>query len=125
MLESSAASVPPELQQKGTLVKLIVVDGPCAALHCVCWLVLLQRGLHTPHLATPELQQPGAPPLPGVLSGVAQLLLFLSGSPDIGIGKTVAMTAAGGAPGGGRAAGAAGSRVVGPGAGDISRQVRS
>jgi hypothetical protein len=86
-------------------------------------LPVLQRGLHTPHLATPgaDLQQTPGPP--GSLSGVAQLLLFLCGSPDIGIGKTVAMTAAGGLAGPGGRSAAAGGRVVSPGAGDISRQV--
>jgi len=95
-----------------------------------------QRGLHSPHLSEPHPQQgPGAtsphPPPPGSLSGVAHLLLFLSGSPDIGIGKTVAVTAAGGGSsgssgagrGGGGAAGGAAGRAVGPGGGDISRQV--
>ena len=87
--------------------------------------VSLQRALHTPHLATPDLQQQGTPPPPGSLSGVAQLLLFLSGSPDIGIGKTVAVTSSGGAGAhGGRAAAGAAGRVVGPSSGDISRQVR-
>jgi hypothetical protein len=99
----------------------------CSAFYC-CLIHFLQpqRTLHTPHLATPELQQQGAPPSPGSLSGVAQLLLFLSGSPDIGVGKTVAMTAPGGVGGhvARTPAGAAG-RVVGPGSGDISRQVCS
>lgn len=98
----------------------------CSASHC-CLIHFFspQRTLHTPHLATPELQQQGAPPPPGSLSGVAQLLLFLSGSPDIGVGKTVAMTAPGGVGGhGGRMPAGAAGRVVGPGSGDINRQVR-
>lgn len=93
--------------------------SPCVFVAAVC-MPLPQRTLHAPHLASPDLQQPGAPPPPGSLSGVAQLLLFLSGSPDIGVGKTVAVTAPGGAAG----HAGAGGRVVGPGSGDISRQVR-
>eukprot|EP00879_Flechtneria_rotunda_P001812 GHRR01001976.1.p1 GENE.GHRR01001976.1~~GHRR01001976.1.p1 ORF type:complete len:996 (+),score=422.55 GHRR01001976.1:2722-5709(+) len=52
-------------------------------------------------------------------SGIAQLLVFLSGPPDIGYGRTVALATA--AAGSSRAA--AGARTVGPNAGVAGRQV--
>lgn len=93
--------------------------------------MLLQRGLHAPHAdpafpgssssngeaTSPSDSSTAAAP---AFSGVAQLVLFLSGPPDTAYGKTVAATAAGNRPPGAGAADA----TISPGSGDLTRQVR-
>lgn len=83
----------------------------------------MQRGLHAPHadptvFSSLDTPTPGSKDTAAAFSGVAQLVLFLSGPPDIAYGKTVAATAAGRPAGTGMSDG-----TISPGSGDLNRQV--
>ncbi|KAF6265854.1 hypothetical protein COO60DRAFT_1697553 [Scenedesmus sp. NREL 46B-D3] len=101
---------------------------PCRAIGPALHAVLeYLRALHAPHTdpsslgssegpSSPRDSSGGTPPSS---SGVAQLVLFLSGPPDTGYGKTVAATAAGGRPPGSSVADA----TISPASGDLGRQM--
>jgi hypothetical protein len=72
-----------------------------------------QRGVHTPALAPPVPGDPEDSPL----LGPTRLMVFLSGAPDLGPGKTVITAATGRRSNGGQAAGGGGGAQVSCGLG--------
>ncbi|WIA11779.1 hypothetical protein OEZ85_011873 [Tetradesmus obliquus] len=128
---SPAASSPHQQQQQQHQAGGGGKSPPCRAVGPALHAVLeYLRGLHAPHAdpafpgssssngeaTSPSDSSTAAAP---AFSGVAQLVLFLSGPPDTAYGKTVAATAAGNRPPGAGAADA----TISPGSGDLTRQM--